>query len=70
MRLEPDRPSGALLDQIDALRLTYGRAQAEDVLAGVLAEFGGQAPPSSPPSGPRRRCSCTWSPASTGMYRC
>lgn len=43
MRLEPGSAlRAAPLDQIDALRLTYGRAQAEDVLAGVLAEFGGQ----------------------------
>jgi phosphoadenosine phosphosulfate reductase len=43
MRLDQDvarlaRP----LDRIDALRLTYGGARSEDVLAGIYAEFPGQ----------------------------
>ena len=43
MRLELGSSLGAApLDRIDALRLTYGGARAEDVLAGVLAEFTGQ----------------------------
>lgn len=43
MRLEPGSAlRAAPLDRIDALRLTYAEAQAEDVLAGVLAEFPGQ----------------------------
>ena len=40
MRLEPVIPRRAdPLDRIEALRLTYAGAQAQDVLAGVYAEF-------------------------------
>ncbi len=42
MRLEPGTLSAAPLDRVEALRLTYGGARAEDVLAGVLAEFPGE----------------------------
>jgi phosphoadenosine phosphosulfate reductase len=38
MELYAARP----LDAIEALSLTYGKASPEDVIAGVLAEFGGQ----------------------------
>lgn len=44
MRLEPDTAlRGLPLDRVDGLRLTYRNARAEDVLAGVLAEFRGEA---------------------------
>ena len=40
MRLDPQRALRAdPLDQLDALRLTYGQARPQDVLAGVFAEF-------------------------------
>ncbi len=40
MRLETNALRATPLDRVDALRLTYGEApRAEDVLAGVLAEF-------------------------------
>jgi phosphoadenosine phosphosulfate reductase len=39
MRLDSCALKEPPLDQVDALRLTYGEAAAEDVLAGVLAEF-------------------------------
>lgn len=42
MRLETGALESMPLDRIDALRLTYAGAQAEDVLAGVLAEFPGE----------------------------
>ena len=42
MRLDHAALSGDPLDQIDALRLTYGGARPQDVLAGVYAEFPGQ----------------------------
>ncbi|HRO11377.1 phosphoadenosine phosphosulfate reductase family protein, partial [Amaricoccus sp.] len=42
MRLETGALESTPLDRIDALRLTYAGAQAEDVLAGVLAEFPGE----------------------------
>ena len=43
MLLDRDRTlSGLPLDRVDALRLTYAGASAEDVLAGVHAEFPGE----------------------------
>jgi phosphoadenosine phosphosulfate reductase len=39
MRLDGCALRAAPLDRVEALRLTYGEATAEDVLAGVLAEF-------------------------------
>ena len=41
MRLDPQRALKAEdpLDQLEALRLTYGEARPQDVLAGVYAEF-------------------------------
>jgi len=40
MRLDPQRSLPAdPLDQLEALRLTYGAARPQDVLAGVYAEF-------------------------------
>lgn len=43
MRLESALRATAPLDRVEALRLTYGEApRAEDVLAGVLAEFPGE----------------------------
>jgi phosphoadenosine phosphosulfate reductase len=40
MRLDPQRELRAdPLDQLEALRLTYGSARPQDVLAGVYAEF-------------------------------
>ena len=42
MRLETNALRATPLDRVDALRLTYAEARAEDVLAGVLAEFPGE----------------------------
>ena len=42
MRLETGLVDSTPLDRIDALRLTYRGARAENVLAGILAEFPGQ----------------------------
>jgi phosphoadenosine phosphosulfate reductase len=43
MRLDPRRALRAdPLDQLEALRLTYGSARPQDVLAGVYAEFPGE----------------------------
>ena len=43
MRLDPQRALRAdPLDQLEALRLTYGSVRPQDVLAGVYAEFPGE----------------------------
>lgn len=43
MRLETGAFRAVPLDRVEALRLAYGGLAAEDVLAGVLAEFPGEA---------------------------
>lgn len=42
MRLDQGALRATPLDRVEGLRLTFGEASAEDVLAGVLAEFPGE----------------------------